>query len=161
MLQYAGAALQGEKVTLRQWLGCGLALSGAALIEICRGMSGEDAAVFISSSDGLSGDALLLLTAVIYAMYTVRLGYYSRKVDPTLLSTCKVISAMGLCALWLGVLAVSVTMSPEAGKVSSDLANIFQGLNNPQLWLLLGWLGEIISTLQCVHNSQITREPVS
>ena len=111
-------------------------------------MSSEDVPEFVSRSDGLSGDALLLLTAVVYAIYNVRLGYHSRKVDSTLLSTCKVISAMGLCALWLGGLTVSVAMFPDTGEISFELADIFQGLDNPQIWLLLGWLGEVMVAIQ-------------
>jgi len=137
----AGAAIQGEKVSIKQWVGCALALTGAALIEIFRG---EEA---LTTSDGLSGDALLLVVAAIYATYTVRLGHHSRKVDPTLLSTCKVISAMTLCGLWFGGVFASCSLASPDGKSARDL---FAGVGNVELWGLLAWLGKVSVPVACL-----------
>eukprot|EP00958_Prasinococcus_capsulatus_P017023 scaffold1911_cov397-Prasinococcus_capsulatus_cf.AAC.4 len=144
-----GAALQGEEVTKKQWLGCLLALVGVGAIEVMETI-GTSGASFDSGE--LLGDALLLLSTVTYAAYTVRLGHFSKRMDSTELSTGKMVATVIVCGIWLAFDAAT----QEGGEILRELAHqqhinalapLFNGMQDPRLWGLLAFLGLVPNAL--------------
>ena len=103
-----GAALSGDAVKPVTWAACSLVLLGIAVLS---SGAGDEAA----RSAELVGDAAVLIAALCYSAYTLRLGYHMRSLTALPLAAGKTgVLALG-CLLWA---AVEAALGQESGERS-------------------------------------------
>ena len=130
ILTPALAAATGERQGARVWVGCGVALAGAAVLAadsvIGSGGPATTAVVGAASPTALAGDAFVLAAACFYSVTTVRLSQHAPRFDAAALAAGK---SAALAAAATAFVLVAAAASP--GGVGPGLAAAVGGLSDP------------------------------
>ena len=150
-----GAALQGHRVPAVTWAACALALAGVVVISEIHvpmvhlpgglGAAGVDVGRMTGSAadvgvDGLTGqlnggDGVVLVAAVLYSAFTIRLGTYARELNAADLSAVKSLVMAVLCVGWVIVETASRASGGEGGgEAWTSVLWSTQGAGFAALW---------------------------
>eukprot|EP00899_Mesostigma_viride_P028004 jgi/Mesvir1/8389/Mv12634-RA.1 len=147
----AMASLGGQHVSPRIWVSCLLAFAGVLVMSASQSaeVSMDASAPLVASWAGLGlGDLAVLLGAVFYSLYTVRLGIHAGRLPATQLTAAKLICAAGIAlallvaqfasASWVGINAAEELPALSTGSITG--LSLPSWASEPHVWLGILWL---------------------